>query len=838
MNITGIRVKPLYGEESNLDNVTASPGQLLFTVNNFDTNTGGRVYFDYPLGSGQSLRMALGADYAYKDNLKQSLTNYVYSFEQPDNYSIKVKSGIGGVKQTLALPHVGGRNLLKNSKSFKAPWSTGEKYIAGQADVWGETNAVSVSGASTVLSYSPTNLALFKPGKYVFSCWIKASANQTITISAANGSEVLTKKQSITTSWQKIEWAFETTKTQIANNAIISIKNSSSSTITFQLCYPQLEKGTIATDWRPSIEDVDNSYGIVQTKLNTTTKAYLTGTTSATDAVGDLIFDTGVYLGTKAGSLYATEFHGKLVGTADKALQNSLGGNLVDAIYSVAQDATDGHKLVFTHGDGAKDNITIPDNDYRVKNELKKTTKAYVTGTTSAKTSIGTQIFDTGVYLGTTEGTLYATTFHGNLSGNATSATKAVNDDLSQRIDSYLRTVSISGNTLTFTTGKGDSSTTINVPNNYVSQSVTSTDKYRPILMGYTSDADASKLGASATNVAYVSTKFYCKPDTGDLYATTFHGALSGKATSAATADSVAWANVTGKPVNFVSDISYNASGHTDALRAVDATGKQIFSQPLAPLVNGVIPIKYIPKAAIERIHVVETKAKADSLLTAGTVQAGDVIKVTATGLMYFVSDSNTLIEFTVGSAAHASTADSATKATKDGNGNIITTHYMKYGLTLNDDKTKVTYENGKGEKTTIDYNFYPYSWTWANGTTSGPTATIGMKGIANISVGAIPAASSSVSGIVTTGAQTFIGAKTFNSAVLMKNKLTVENGQDAIYTNANTHTEGDIQTVGGITVGKNLRVDGGANSAYIQMHKQAKIEYDGTKDCFNFVFN
>lgn len=98
MNITGIRVKPLYGEESNLDNVTASPGQLLFTINNFDTNTGGRVYFDYPLGSGQSLRMALGADYAYKDNLKQSLTNYVYSFEQPDNYSIKVKSGIGGVK--------------------------------------------------------------------------------------------------------------------------------------------------------------------------------------------------------------------------------------------------------------------------------------------------------------------------------------------------------------------------------------------------------------------------------------------------------------------------------------------------------------------------------------------------------------------------------------------------------------------------------------------------------------------------------------------------------------------------------------------------------------------
>lgn len=62
--------------------------------------------------------------------------------------------------------------------------------------------------------------------------------------------------------------------------------------------------------------------------------------------------------------------------------------------------------------------------DTKVTNTLATTTKAYVTGTTSSSTNTGTQVFDTGVYLGTTSGELVATTFTGKLSGNASSATK------------------------------------------------------------------------------------------------------------------------------------------------------------------------------------------------------------------------------------------------------------------------------------------------------------------------------------------------------------------------------------------------------------------------------
>lgn len=63
--------------------------------------------------------------------------------------------------------------------------------------------------------------------------------------------------------------------------------------------------------------------------------------------------------------------------------------------------------------------------DTKVTNTLATTTKAYVTGTTSATTNTGTQVFDTGVYLDTTAGTLTATNFKGALSGNATTATTA-----------------------------------------------------------------------------------------------------------------------------------------------------------------------------------------------------------------------------------------------------------------------------------------------------------------------------------------------------------------------------------------------------------------------------
>lgn len=77
------------------------------------------------------------------------------------------------------------------------------------------------------------------------------------------------------------------------------------------------------------------------------------------------------------------------------------------------------------------------------------------------------------------------------------------------------------------------------------------------------------------------------------------------------------------------------------------------------------------------------------------------------------------------------------------------------------------------------DTNYYPTTWTWTAGTTSGPTASITGSGMSAVSVGAIPAANgTTASGIVTTSAQTFGGVKTFSSAPkLSTNTLTTSSG-------------------------------------------------------------
>ena len=106
---------------------------------------------------------------------------------------------------------------------------------------------------------------------------------------------------------------------------------------------------------------------------------------------------------------------------------------------------------------------TDTNTDTKVTNTLATTTKAYVTGTTSSSTNTGTQVFDTGVYLSTTAGELVATKFTGALNGNAntaTSATKATQDSAGQQINStYIKGLSVSGKTVTYTKGDGTTGT-------------------------------------------------------------------------------------------------------------------------------------------------------------------------------------------------------------------------------------------------------------------------------------------------------------------------------------------------------------------------------------------
>ena len=69
----------------------------------------------------------------------------------------------------------------------------------------------------------------------------------------------------------------------------------------------------------------------VTNTLNTTAKAYVTGTTSSSTNTGTQVFDTGVYLDTTAGQLVATTFKGALSGNASTATTATKANQLTTA---------------------------------------------------------------------------------------------------------------------------------------------------------------------------------------------------------------------------------------------------------------------------------------------------------------------------------------------------------------------------------------------------------------------------------------------------------------------------------------------------------------------------
>jgi hypothetical protein len=72
------------------------------------------------------------------------------------------------------------------------------------------------------------------------------------------------------------------------------------------------------------------------------------------------------------------------------------------------------------------------------------------------------------------------------------------------------------------------------------------------------------------------------------------------------------------------------------------------------------------------------------------------------------------------------------------------------------------------------DTNWYPTAFAWTGGTTAGPTGSLTGVGMSAVSYAAIPSASASASGVVTTSGQTFAGDKTFANSVVISGDLTV----------------------------------------------------------------
>lgn len=224
------------------------------------------------------------------------------------------------------------------------------------------------------------------------------------------------------------------------------------------------------------------------------------------------------------------------------------------------------------------------------------------------------------------------------------------------------------------------------------------------------------------------------------------------------------------------------------------------------------IPIEKLPAGALERMFVMESQNAAIDAVKAGTIQEGDVVQIGSKGLMYFCIDDaattfgNAFKEFTAGSATSVpwsgvtgkptfatvatsgSYNDLSNKPTIPSLSGYATQNWVtsqgyltsipaatssayggiQIGYTTSGKNYAVQLSNGKAYVnvpwTDTNTNYYPTTFTWTNGTTAGPTGSLTGSGMSTVSFGAIPSASATQSGVVTTGDQTFGGIKTINT--------------------------------------------------------------------------
>lgn len=179
------------------------------------------------------------------------------------------------------------------------------------------------------------------------------------------------------------------------------------------------------------------------------------------------------------------------------------------------------------------------------------------------------------------------------------------------------------------------------------------------------------------------------------------------------------------------------------------------------------------------------THAGLDSLAK----EAGRIAFVTDTGKLYIDVTDEDRIPI---NAAEADSAKVAAKADK-----------WSTARTFTVGSTGKSVDGTSGISWTHNEIGATVSNTWANGTTAGPTLSTTVNGVTGTAV-AIPVASANYSGVVTTGAQTFKGVKTFQSAITVPSI----SGTAAGWTTARTFTINGTASDSGVSVNGTTAVD------------------------------
>lgn len=291
---------------------------------------------------------------------------------------------------------------------------------------------------------------------------------------------------------------------------------------------------------------------------------------------------------------------------------------------------------------------------------------------------------------------------------------------------------------------------------------------------------------------------YFCVSESASTFATKF------KEFTAGTATSVPWSGVTGAPTLSLRSLQVNAVGY-QVYSNVATSIPMIFApteigtsgQILQSTGNGAP--KWVNQSAI-------TAGQANQVLNPFVLKinngsAEDTSVYTFNGsagkVLNFVSGSNIILTPTQNKLTISAYIPVATSSTYGG---------IQIGYTTEDKNYAVQLSHGKAYVnvpwTDTNTNYYPTTFAWTNGTTAGPTGSLTGSEMSAVSFGAIPSASATQSGVVTTGDQTFGGIKTIDTINV---------------TNINEATPGEgfwigYNTEGVIRIGKNGDYDFGTS--------------------------
>lgn len=138
-----------------------------------------------------------------------------------------------------------------------------------------------------------------------------------------------------------------------------------------------------------------------------------------------------------------------------------------------------------------------------------------------------------------------------------------------------------------------------------------------------------------------------------------------------------------------------------------------------------------------------------------------------------------------------------------------------------------------------------PTTFSWTGGTTAGPTGSLSGNGMSAVAFPAVPSASASASGVVTTGDQTFGGTKTFNNTItgsITGNAGTVslskgETGDSRFIIFQSSGNNTSKLTANYDADFKYNPVSNLMNVGSVQLNSKVTLQYNSSTESLDFVF-